>query len=185
MFLRVCQGARRGVLAVGRAASDRTGQTSRKGAKAQRRRHGASYLRAPLRAFAPLREHPRPLAAAACLLACLGLGGCRGGADAAPEVAVAHEVSPSPPAVGPSSVVLTLTGEGGRPVTGARVGVEGNMSHPGMAPVIAEAAEIAPGRYRADMEFTMAGDWVLSVSADLPDGRSVRRQLDVRGVEAR
>ena len=118
-------------------------------------------------------------------LACLALAGCRGDADAAPEVKVAHEIAPSPPAVGPATVLLTLAGEGGRPVAGAAVEVEGNMSHPGMVPVFANAAEVEPGRYRAETEFTMAGDWVLSVSARLPDGRTVRREVDVRGVKAR
>jgi hypothetical protein len=122
---------------------------------------------------------------------CAGVGlslvltGCREEASAPSGLNVAHEVSPAPAKVGPASVLLTLTDANGQPVTGATVEVEGNMSHPGMEPIFAVAAEAGPGRYRADMEFTMAGDWILSVNAALPDGRAVRKEIDVRGVKGR
>ena len=57
------------------------------------------------------------------------------------------------------------------------------MNHAGMVPVFADAVEIAPGRYRADLEFTMSGDWFILVRADLPDGRSMERKIDVPGVD--
>jgi hypothetical protein len=56
------------------------------------------------------------------------------------------------------------------------------MSHAGMAPVFADAAEIEPGRYRATMELSMAGDWYVLIRVTLQDGRSVERQFDIRGV---
>lgn len=62
--------------------------------------------------------------------------------------------------------------------------VEGNMAHPGMAPVLAEAREVAPGRYESSMQFTMAGDWIVLVDARLRDGRTVHRELQVQGVRA-
>jgi hypothetical protein len=71
-----------------------------------------------------------------------------------------------------------------KPVSGARVTLEGNMTHAGMTPVFAEAKEVEPGRYRATLEFTMAGDWVVLVHAALPDGRKIERQFDVKGVRA-
>jgi hypothetical protein len=72
----------------------------------------------------------------------------------------------------------------GLPISGAQVELEGNMNHAGMVPVFAEASEVAPGRYRAGMEFTMGGDWFILVRADLPDGRSMERKVDVPGVDA-
>jgi hypothetical protein len=51
-----------------------------------------------------------------------------------------------------------------------------------MRPVFAEATEAGPGRYRAALEFTMAGDWVVLVHLTLPDGSRVERQFDVKGV---
>jgi len=71
-----------------------------------------------------------------------------------------------------------------KPLSGARVRLEGNMTHAGMTPVFAEAQEAEPGRYRATLEFTMGGDWVVIVHAVLPDGRQVERQFDVKGVRA-
>ncbi len=61
---------------------------------------------------------------------------------------------------------------------------EGNMSHPGMAPVFADAREIAPGRYQSVIELSMAGDWYVLVHVSLADGRKLDQQLVTRGVVA-
>jgi hypothetical protein len=87
--------------------------------------------------------------------------------------------------VGPATVSLKLTDFlASKPVSGARVTLEGNMTHAGMTPVFAEAKESEPGSYRATLEFTMAGDWVVLLHASLPDGRKIERQWDVKGVRA-
>lgn len=57
----------------------------------------------------------------------------------------------------------------GSAVSGARLSVEGNMSHPGMVPVFADAAELEPGRYQAIMKLSMAGDWRFTVHTSLSD----------------
>jgi hypothetical protein len=57
------------------------------------------------------------------------------------------------------------------------------MSHAGMVPVLALARETTPGRYQAELELTMVGDWFMLVRADLPDGRSMERKIDVPGVD--
>lgn len=56
------------------------------------------------------------------------------------------------------------------------------MSHAGMTPVFAEAQETSDGTYRASLELSMAGDWVVVVRAVLPDGRQVERQFEINGV---
>lgn len=118
-----------------------------------------------------------------CLLLLL-LAGCgRGGKDL-PDVNVTLEIEPSPPQLGLASITVALHGAAGLPISGAQVELEGNMNHAGMVPVFAEASEVAPGRYRAGMEFTMGGDWFILVRADLPDGRSMERKVDVPGVDA-
>jgi hypothetical protein len=100
-------------------------------------------------------------------------------------VLVEHEISPQPPGVGPAVFNLRMTdAASSKPLSGARVRLEGNMTHAGMTPVFAEAKEVEPGRYRATLEFTMGGDWVVIVHAALPDGRKVERQFDVKGVRA-
>jgi YtkA-like len=62
--------------------------------------------------------------------------------------------------------------------------VEVDMSHPGMSPVFAEATETAPGSYRANIDFSMGGDWVVLLHIKLADGRKIERQVDVRGVRS-
>ena len=49
-------------------------------------------------------------------------------------------------------------------------------------PVFSEASEVGPGRYEAALEFTMGGDWVILFQINLPDGRNLQRQIDVKGV---
>ncbi|HEX2268168.1 MAG TPA: FixH family protein [Pyrinomonadaceae bacterium] len=98
------------------------------------------------------------------------------------DLTLAHEVSPQPPRVGPATIVLTLTDASGTAVSGARFQLEGNMSHPGMTPVFAEAAEVEPGRYRANLELSMAGDWHVAVQVTLRDGRKFEREFEIKGV---
>jgi len=115
------------------------------------------------------------------------LAGCGPGGDSASGIVLDWQLRPDPPAVGIAvfSFTLTDTTEGGGPVQGAEIRVEGNMSHAGMKPVLADAREEAPGRYRADLELTMGGDWFLLIEAQLPDGRTLSRQVDVPGVRSR
>jgi hypothetical protein len=127
------------------------------------------------------------------LAACLALPGCAPGPlDGAAPAASASNVSldlrifPDPPVAGPVRVSLVLAdGATGRPVQGAAVRLEGNMSHAGMRPVFAAAREVAPGTYEAPLELTMGGDWFLLVDATLPDGGTLHRQLDLPGVRPR
>ncbi|HEX6046836.1 MAG TPA: FixH family protein [Pyrinomonadaceae bacterium] len=91
-----------------------------------------------------------------------------------------HEISPQAPRVGPVAITLRLTDRSGDSVTGARIAIEGNMSHPGMTPVFAEARETEAGRYRATLELSMAGDWIVLVHASLADGRKVEQQFELK-----
>lgn len=81
-------------------------------------------------------------------------------------------------------VIVLLAGKS-RPVlaTGARVSVEGNMSHPGMVPVFGTAVEVRPGRYEAPLTLTMGGDWVLTVKATLADGRRLSHEVKLPAVK--
>jgi hypothetical protein len=97
-------------------------------------------------------------------------------------VAIEHEISPEPARVGPATITLKLANSAAKPITGAHVAIEGDMSHPGMSPRFAEAKETDPGRYEARLEFPMAGDWVILLHVTLSDGKKLERQFDVRGV---
>ena len=119
------------------------------------------------------------------LVTLLILAGCRRSGQDLSDVGVSLVVNPNPPQVGEALVTLTLSDSAGQPITGAKVELEGNMSHAGMAPTLAQPTEVAPGRYEAPLEFNMAGDWFILVRATLPDGRKLERQVDVPGVEGR
>jgi len=94
-----------------------------------------------------------------------------------------REVSPHPARVGPVTVSFHLN-DAAKPVSGAQVSLEGDMTHPGMAPVFAGAHEVAPGQYRGSLTLNMPGDWVLLLHITLPDGRKLEDQIDVRGVQS-
>ena len=112
------------------------------------------------------------------LLPGLLLASCRGEMETGDaELVLEVAISPTPPAVGQARLIITLQDTSGAPVEGAEIVVEGNMSHAGMVPVVDTAQAEGPGRYGiSDFPFTMAGDWVLSLQATLPDGRWVRAQ---------
>ena len=112
--------------------------------------------------------------------------GCRRGQTSdISDIGLDLSISPDPPTTGPAAVVIQLTDEAGQPLAGAKVELEGNMSHAGMTPVFSQAKEIEPGQYEAPLEFTMGGDWFILVKVTLPDGRQLERQVDVPGVETR
>ena len=113
------------------------------------------------------------------------LAGCRRSGQDLADVRVDLVINPNPPQVGEATLTLTLSDSAGQPISGAEVEFEGNMSHAGMAPTLAQPLEVAPGRYEAPLEFNMAGDWFILVRATLPDGRKLERQVDVPGVEGR
>lgn len=117
------------------------------------------------------------------LLVSLLVAGCRKEEDASPIKLILQEEL-IPHRVGPATIRFSLTDTlSGQPVTNAAVQVEGNMTHPGMAPSQAEAIEVAPGDYEAPLDFTMQGDWYLLFDIRLPDGQTLTRQVNVEGVK--
>ena len=99
-----------------------------------------------------------------------------------PDIALQYEIAPQPARVGATTIDLKLTDKNGAPVGGARVELEGNMSHAGMGPVSVEAKEIQTGKYRGTLQLTMAGDWIVLVHVTLPDGQTLQRQIELSGV---
>jgi len=136
---------------------------------------------APSSAGVPLRA-PARAASMTLLAAGLTIAACSG--RATPAANLSWTLTPPSPAVGPATLTMSLRDRAGRALSGGRVRVEGHMSHPGMTPVVADAAEQTPGVYSASFTFTMPGDWVLAVSATLPDGRRVEQRIEVPGVRS-
>jgi hypothetical protein len=109
----------------------------------------------------------------------------RGVPAAGEDVTLDYSLAPDPPSVGPCRVTLRVSDTRGRPLAGARVHLHADMAHPGMRPVLADAAESAPGRYEAQLGFTMAGPWFVLVEGETSRGRRFSRRIDVPQVRAR
>ena len=133
--------------------------------------HGGRWVAAPQLCWAML----------AMAYAILAIG-CHRTEDATPGVVVKESIAPQPPRIGPAIVSIKVSDPLQKPVSHATIMVEADMSHPGMSPIFAEAKEITPGSYRAPIDFSMGGDWVVLLHIKLPDGRRIERQTDVRGV---
>ena len=110
------------------------------------------------------------------------MAGCSRPVESPDLVTFEHEISPAPARVGVATITFKLADAGGKPITGARIAVEADMSHPGMSPVFAEVKEEQPGRYQAHLQFQMAGDWLILLHVTLPGGKKLERQIEVSGV---
>ena len=115
-----------------------------------------------------------------CSVLCLA--GCDR-TDPADAVRVSWTLDPSPPRAGTTIVArLTLRDAAQQPLTGVHLRLEGLMSHPGMASVSAAVVERGNGEYEAPLQFTMAGDWILLVTGELPGGEQIKKQIEIAGV---
>ncbi|HRW09597.1 MAG TPA: copper chaperone PCu(A)C [Caldilineaceae bacterium] len=82
------------------------------------------------------------------------------------------------------TLVVAVLDADGQPVTDAQVGVEGNMNHAGMVPVMADpvtddADGAADGHYQLPFAFSMLGDWILTVTVSQADGSTVTKDIEV------
>jgi hypothetical protein len=108
------------------------------------------------------------------------MGGCAKSSSWSPKININHEVVPQPPRVGCGLLKVGMTDR--KAITGAKVAIEADMSHPGMSPVFGQAKEIAPGRYQGTIQFTMPGDWVILLHITLADGNKGERQINLGSV---
>ena len=109
------------------------------------------------------------------------LPGCKHSVGASSRIEAKCEIYPRPAKVGFSSITIRLIDHGAS-ATGAHLKLEADMSHPGMSPVFADVSETAPGRYESHLNFTMAGDWVLTVRGSLADGEHIEKEVPLPGV---
>jgi hypothetical protein len=116
-------------------------------------------------------------------VATLLMTGCFRSQGSRPALTIDHEISPLPAHAGPVTVTLRLTDDAAKPVTGAHIKIEADMTHAGMAPVFGEAIEIAPGRYQSPLTLQMAGDWVILLHITLSNGTKLESQFNLPGVQ--
>lgn len=122
------------------------------------------------------------------LLLSLFAGGCaRRSQEAANSDLRIEWVAPLQPALAADNALkFRLSDAEGAPVNDARLHVKGDMTHAGMVPVLAEREGGEEGVYTVPFQWTMAGDWIITVRAELPDGAIAQRrfQRTVFGEEA-
>ena len=99
------------------------------------------------------------------------------------KFAVLFEATPQSPRVGPVTVTFVIQDPESKPIRGAHVNIEADMSHAGMSPVFAQAKEVEPGHYQSTLNLGMAGDWVVLLHGSLPDGEKIEEQFDLKGVQ--
>lgn len=80
--------------------------------------------------------------------------------------------------VGQTELIITVTDNAGNPINDASVSVKGDMSHAGMTPVLAEVSSGSDGVYTMPFEWTMGGDWIVTVEVVLADGRTASQQFN-------
>lgn len=113
----------------------------------------------------------------------LTIAGCRHRASEDAGITIHESISPTPLRVGSAVATFQILTHDGVPLQGAKLEVEADMSHPGMAPIFSTATELSPGKYQAVLSLTMAGDWVLLLHLHCLDGKQIERQLDLRNVQ--
>jgi hypothetical protein len=105
------------------------------------------------------------------------------GRDGRDAIKAEWSVDPALPSTGADTTArITLRNAALQPVRGARLRLEGHMSHPGMTAVVADVTDRGDGVYDARLQFTMSGDWILVLTGELPDGTRIMEQLAITGV---
>jgi hypothetical protein len=118
------------------------------------------------------------------LVVLMGLAGCREEkATTADEEASGYvmslDVEPDPPTVGEATLIFTIREEQGPLIGDASVKVQGDMNHAGMQPVFGEVDSSIDGLYRIPFEWTMAGEWILTVTVTFADGSDTQATFDL------
>ena len=112
------------------------------------------------------------------LLFALALAGCRQSAQTA-TAEIGIDLQAEALTVGKTTLVVTLTDANGQPLSAQKVEVRGDMTHAGMQPVLAESSNGENGMYEIPLEWTMSGDWIVTVKATMPDGAVAEERFDL------
>ncbi len=95
-------------------------------------------------------------------------------------VQISMTAIPFPPHIGESRLVIQVADKAGKSIDDAHLAIKGDMTHAGMAPVLAEVdGGGEDGVYTIPFEWTMAGDWVVTVDLQLPDGTKAQERFDM------
>jgi len=94
-------------------------------------------------------------------------------------VQISLSSEPFPLSVGSSTLLVSLKRADGAPIDNAAVEVSGQMQHQGMLPLTGRTSSSANGEYRVPIIWPMMGQWMVDVTARLPDGGQAADQYEV------
>ena len=81
--------------------------------------------------------------------------------------------------LGQTELIVTLKDAQGNPIDDAKIEVQGDMTHAGMKPSLGSVDKGTQGQYKIPFDWSMGGDWVLTIKATLPDGRTASKRVEV------
>lgn len=84
--------------------------------------------------------------------------------------------------VGKTELMVTVKDQSGNAINDANVSIKGDMSHAGMQPVLGESSSGDNGVYIIPYEWTMAGDWLVTIDVTFADGSSATERVDFNGI---
>lgn len=84
--------------------------------------------------------------------------------------------------VGKTDLMVTVKDQSGNAINDANVSIKGDMSHAGMQPVLGESSSGDNGVYTTPYEWTMAGDWFITIDVTFADGSSATERVDFNGI---
>lgn len=120
----------------------------------------------------------RPINAALIILSVLFLIGC---SRVSQETELNQEAEPNgvqielveplfPSAIGKETLNIRVFDANNQPINNAKINVRGDMTHAGMTPILAETENGNKGLYQLPLEWSMSGDWIVTIQVTLPDG---------------
>lgn len=114
----------------------------------------------------------------------LTLVGCRQTTEPTAEnISIEIALDTENPSIGDATLLVTVNTDEGNPVNDATVNARGDMTHAGMMPVIPDAvSEAEEGVYSIPFEFTMGGDWLITVDVTLANGDTASAEYEVDAV---
>ena len=85
------------------------------------------------------------------------------------DLNITLSTDPNPALKGEADLIVTVRDQEDNPIENALVRVKGDMNHAGMEPVLGEVIGGNYGIYAIPFEWTMAGDWVVTVEVEMAD----------------
>lgn len=80
--------------------------------------------------------------------------------------------------MGEAVLVVRVRDESGRPVNDATLELRGDMTHAGMTPVFGTLSKVENGEYHFGFEWSMVGEWVITVSGTTADGKRILQRFE-------